>query len=298
MGYFHRVLIVFFFVLKLKSKKGNFTFQLIMDWKQCIICQKTTGESLQCPANSKRKDAGAGYISFLRNVQEFKKFEINVTSSELPVDENQGIEQTLLHNKASWHKSCRDLYNNTKLERAKKRKLAEAAAEERIDETKEEIPSSPVKARRSSVERYNPQSQCFFCDEYDSPSNLHSASTLDVDEKVRECAALLNERKLIAKLSVGDLIAIEAKYHVKCLVGLYNQARPFKQQPSKPADGTSVQLNELAFAELFAYIYECLEIEEPAVLTLSDLVRFYTSKVQELGAECGKVNATRLKERV
>ena len=220
-------------VLKLKSKKGNFTFQLIMDWKQCIICQKTTGESLLCPANSKRKYAGAGYISFLRNVQEFKKLEINVTSRELPVDENQGIEQTLLHNKASWHKSCRDLYNNTKLERAKKRKLAEAAAEERIDETEEEIPSSPVKARRSSVERYNPQSQCFFCDEYDSPSNLNSASTLDVDENVRECAALLNERKLIAKLSVGDLIAIEAKYHVKCLVGLYNQARPFKQQPSK-----------------------------------------------------------------
>ena len=27
-------------------------------------------------------------------------------------------------------------------------------------------------------------------------------------------------------------------------------------------------------------------------------MRFYTSKVQELGAECGKVNATRLKERV
>ena len=38
------------------------------------------------------------------------------------------------------------------------RKLAEAAAEEIIDETEGEIPSSPVKARRSSVERCNPQS--------------------------------------------------------------------------------------------------------------------------------------------
>ena len=83
-------------------------------------------------------------------------------SCELPLDENEAFEQTLLHNKASWHKSCGDLYNNTKLERAKKRKLAEAAAEEIIDETEEEIPSSPVKARRSSVERYNPQRQCFF----------------------------------------------------------------------------------------------------------------------------------------
>ena len=140
-----------------------------------------------------------------------------------------------------------------------------------------------MKARRSSVERYNPQSQCFFCDEYDSPSNLHSASTLDVDKKVRECAALLNERKLIAKLSVGDLIAIEAKYHAKCLVALYNQAKPFKQQASKPADGTSVQLDELAFAVLFAYIDKCLDVEKPAVLTLLDLVRYL-----ELGAVMGK----------
>ena len=269
-----------------------------MDWKRCIICQKTTGKSVQCPANSKRKDAGAGYVSFIRNTQEFKKLGIDVISCELPLDENEAFEQTLLHKKASWHKSCRDLYNSTKLEHAKKRKLAEAAAEEIIDETEEEIPSSPVKARQSSVERYNPQRQCFFCDEYDSPGNLHSASTLDVDKKVRDCAALLNERKLIAKLSVGDLIAIEAKYHAKYLVALYNQARPFKQKASKPADDTSVQLDELAFAELFAYIEECLEVEEPAVLTLSDLVRFYTSKVQGLGAECGKVNATRLKERV
>ena len=96
----------------------------------------------------------------------------------------------------------------------------------------------------------------FFYDEFDSPSNLHSASTLDVDKNVRECAALLNERKLIAKLSVGDLIFIEAKNHAKCLVTLYNQARPFKQQASKPGADTSVQLDELAFAELFAYIDE------------------------------------------
>ena len=82
------------------------------------------------------------------------------------------------------------------------------------------------------------------------------------------------------------------------MVALYNQTRPFRKKTSKPADDTSVQLDELAFAQLFAYIDECLEEEEPAVLTLSDLVRFYTSKVQELCAECGKVNATRLKERV
>ena len=274
-----------------------------MDWKRFIICQKAMTESLQCAANSKRKDAGAGYISFIQNVEEFKKLGINVTRCEIPaVSESQRLEQTLLKNKASWHKSCRDLYNNTKLQCAKKRKLDESCVDEETiagnDELEEGMPSSPVKASRSTVGRYNPQSQCFFCDKYDSPTNLHSASTLDVDQKVRECAALLNKGKLIAKLSAGDLIAIEAKYHVKCLVDLYNQARPFKQQPSKPADDTSVELDELAFAELITYIDEFLDIEEPAVLTLSDLVRFYTSRLQDIGAEVGKVNATRLKERV
>lgn len=83
----------------------------------------------------------------------------------------------------------------------------------------------------------------------------------------------------------GVLVAMEAKYHVKCLVGLYSRARPFKQQDSKPTDDTSVDIEELTFAE-------------PATLILSDLVRYCTSKLQGIAAECGKVNATSLKERV
>lgn len=47
----------------------------------------------------------------------------------------------------------------------------------------------------------------------------------------------------------GVLVAMEAKYHVKCLVGLYSRARPFKQQDSKPTDDTSVDIEELTFAE-------------------------------------------------
>ena len=72
----------------------NFNFQLIMDWKRCVFCQKTTGESLQCPAYSKRKDAGAGYVSFIRNTQEFKKLGINVISCELLVHENKRYSTT------------------------------------------------------------------------------------------------------------------------------------------------------------------------------------------------------------
>ena len=32
-----------------------------IDWKLCVLCRTTTSGPLVCPANSKRKDAGAGY---------------------------------------------------------------------------------------------------------------------------------------------------------------------------------------------------------------------------------------------
>ena len=52
-----------------KSKeKGISTFKLTMDWKRCIIWQKATGENLQCPANSQRRDAGASYVSLSLNI--------------------------------------------------------------------------------------------------------------------------------------------------------------------------------------------------------------------------------------
>lgn len=53
------------------------------------------------------------------------------------IDDGAGMEETLLKHKASWHKSCRDLFSNTKLERAQKRKQADVPE-----------PASPVNARR------------------------------------------------------------------------------------------------------------------------------------------------------
>ena len=120
---------------------------------------------------------------------------------------------------------------------------------------------------------------------------------MELDRNVREYADLLNDNKLIAKLSSGDLIAIEAKYHKACLVKLYNKARPFRKQPPHLTEETFVNIDELAFAELIAYIEDSLE-QDTTVLTLSDLVKFFHYKLQELGDESGKVNATRLKDRI
>ena len=75
--------------------------------------------------------------------------------------------------------------------------------------TIQDTSSIPVKVRQSSVGCYDPE-RLFSVTSMigtiilDCSSNLHSASTLDVDKKVSNCATLLNDRKHIAKLLVSD----------------------------------------------------------------------------------------------
>jgi len=50
---------------------------------------------------------------------------------------------------------------------------------------------------------------------------LHEASTLSLDYRVHNCAYILQDSRLLAKLGSHDMIALEAKYHSSCLVSLY-----------------------------------------------------------------------------
>ena len=121
-----------------------------MDRGKCIICQKTKHESLQCPANSTRKGPGIGYSTFIEAVKEFK--EIGRTVAQFLDETKHDIENVPLENKASWHKSCRDNYNSTKLQRAKKkRKQADVEEEEKGCDAggSETVQSSPIRSRRS-----------------------------------------------------------------------------------------------------------------------------------------------------
>lgn len=65
------------------------------------------------------------------------------------------------------------MYSNTKLERAKKRKVAEIEEEKTGND------------EMTTEESSHREPLFFFCDTPDSPLNLHAASTLEVDRKVR-----------------------------------------------------------------------------------------------------------------
>lgn len=54
-----------------KQTPGNSLSKV--NWQLCAICQEATSEALQCPADKKHSDVGAGYKTLLCNIGKFVK---------------------------------------------------------------------------------------------------------------------------------------------------------------------------------------------------------------------------------
>ncbi|KAK0055622.1 hypothetical protein Bpfe_014897 [Biomphalaria pfeifferi] len=128
--------------------------------------------------------------------------------------------------------------------------------------------------------------------------DLRHASTFKVDERIRNCALILQESHLLAKLSRGDVIAQELKYHPACLTSLYRKAQPKVDCTDQRSD----QIRKaLVFAELTEYIEEVKHSSTGhnlKVLKLADLSKTYLSRLQEVGLETGCLHSSRLKTRL
>ena len=97
------------------------------DWKKCIICQQDKNDKLVCPADSKKEDVGAGYVSLANDVTAFDNAEcLPKTLSMSRINDGDGVEATLEYHRAKFHKSCRLQYSKSRLERVTKRKNTEA----------------------------------------------------------------------------------------------------------------------------------------------------------------------------
>jgi len=57
---------------------------------------------------------------------------------------------------------------------------------------------------------------CIFCKK-DSDEILHDFTSLAVDKKIRDMAKELEDFEMLSSISGGDLVAIEAQYHIGCL---------------------------------------------------------------------------------
>ena len=192
------------------------------------------------------------------------------------LDESKGIEATMLEHLAKWHKSCKAKFNKFKLERAEKR-YSVKDSDPSLGASKKYRQSAPQKALTKYV--------CFFYGDGDTVDTLHEAATFGLNQKVTKCATNLQYQQLLAKLSDEDLVAQDAKYHLGCLVSLYNRAAADQSRKGKK-NTTDNHSRSVALAELLTYIGESRMDEDVApVLKLADLVKQYSAWLQQFGIE-------------
>ena len=121
-------------------------------------------------------------------------------------------------------------YNKQKLE--PKRKLPEVKTLEPAfhneEDNESEVFDSEAKRRSTRRSEENPthSKKCFFYGEFSK--DMHRCQTLELNQKVRDIATEMGDDQMLAKLSQGDMVAVDAKYHLRCLVDYKNKYRYFK----------------------------------------------------------------------
>ena len=115
---------------------------------------------------------------------------------------------------------------------------------------------------------------------------LHKASTFNLDSKVKECANLLNNTVLLAKLSAGDMVTIDAMYHTPCLTSLYGRAARIESSPD-PSPARIAMSEGIALVELVSFIEETRNDSgtNPVKFTLSELSMQYASRLEQMGVD-------------
>ncbi len=93
------------------------------------------------------------------------------------------------------------------------------------------------------------------------------------------------------------MVAIDAMYHTKCIVGFYNRVRQNYSKTNE--DQENSKLHAIAFAELVLYIGVQRKQGNICSISSGRFMQMYSSKLEDLGAEQHSgVHATRLKDKL
>jgi len=88
----------------------------------------------------------------------------------------------------------------------------------------------------------------------------------------------LEDTDLLTKLAPADMVALQAKYHTKCLTKLYNRARAAAVNINAETV-VDARLNGIAFAELVTFMEDtCKEEGIVPTFKLSDLTLVYKTR--------------------
>ena len=118
-------------------------------------------------------------------------------------DVGQTFSKTCLLDDAMFYKMCRNSFGNQHFQTARKKTDNSA-------ETPTQSSESCGKTTRSSFCSSNFQSTCIFCDGIGGC--LRNVSSFVIDKPGGQVAVLLGDDELVAKLSEGDMPAIETKH--------------------------------------------------------------------------------------
>ena len=244
------------------------------NWKLCIICQEDKSESLTSLSKSKRKDSGSGYSSFAANLSSFSELgQLPGTLQLESLNEWCGIEAAMVTNNALYHQACKLKYNNTTLQRAEKRSLM---TEGEINDAPDACKRSRFHSRSSSTEKAQ-EAQCFFCRQPAGTDGVPEVATFQMHSKFQDWATILEDTELLGRLTAGDMVARNAKYHKKWLSVLHNRVRKTESEGPK-YKAKEREVPDIVFAELALYIEEVRLDEDTAhVFKLANLVEFYQS---------------------
>ena len=148
------------------------------DWNKCCLCQEDKNDDDLISPPTRYTPKHDGYTMIATNIPLFHALnEMPIVLDPARLDEGEGIEQTLRKNKAQYHQSCRVMFNNTKLERAQKRKAALHSTESG---------EGCTKYRRTS--REGRESECFICERIEPASELRKAMTMNLNDRLHSCA--------------------------------------------------------------------------------------------------------------
>ena len=233
---------------------------------------------------------GSGYKTLASNLQDFYRLDSKLLPSHYKVlneGGEKGVENGLVSNRACWHKSCALKYNSNELNRAKKRYCSET------------VKNTARKSKRRRESAECSKKTCFFCDQPENKESLHNVSTFGLDSRIRQIVLELQDEKLLAKLSSGDMVALEASYHKSCLTALYNKARSESSILYPKKNSVESEAHGIVLAELVSYMEESRsETKGVLVFRLKELANMYTSRLRQLGFAEKSVNSSRLKDRL
>ena len=121
-----------------------------------------------------------------------------------------------------------------------------------------------------------------------------------MDLRVRNCAQVLQDTALLAKLSAGDLVAQEEKYQTKCLVALYNKAERIENSQSASESSRHESMcHAIALADIVRYIEDAKYDQTVSpVFQMTELISMYSDRLKQLGIDIPTIHSTRLKDKI